>query len=131
MPIDPTARASRPASIETLRPRLGKRATNGAGARPAPRPMRDGVARIAVDGGALIVSAETPYERALLVEHVEAYTRRHGRVRLIFNRGESDITPGAGHPWLCTSCGRRLDKLAYWLSRKTVCDWCARRAQRR
>lgn len=41
-----------------------------------------GTAHISFDGGGLILPAQTPYERQLVFEHVEASTKRYGHVAL-------------------------------------------------
>ena len=37
-----------------------------------------GIAHVSFQGGGLIVPAQTPYERQLLFEHVEASAKQHG-----------------------------------------------------
>ena len=86
-----------------------------------------GVARISFHGGALFVPVKTPYERELLFEHIDLYTRRHGRVRLEFNRREWSVSLTNDHPAVCTSCRRRLDALTYAMGGRTLCSQCARR----
>ena len=83
------------------------------------------MARISGAGGVLVVPANTPYERELLIEHVDAYAKQHGWVRLEFDRGECEVPVGVGEAPACSSCHRRLDKLAFWLDRRTTCDQCA------
>ena len=85
------------------------------------------MARISGRSGTLIVCTDTPYERELLIEHVDAYAKQHGRVLLEFNHAQREIPAGAGTPPTCTACRRRLDKLTFWLGRRTVCDACASR----
>jgi len=56
-----------------------------------------GIAHLSFKGGGwLVLSVHTPYERQLLVEHVEASTRRHGRSRLEINRRRWTISTSEG-----------------------------------
>lgn len=86
-----------------------------------------GVARISFHGGALFVPVKTPYERELLFEHVDLYTKRHGQVLLELDQREWTVRRANDHPELCTTCGRRLDLLSYALGERTLCSQCVRR----
>jgi hypothetical protein len=75
-----------------------------------------GFAHISFAGGGLIVPAQTPYERELLVEHIEASTRRHGSVQLEVNRRHwTVVSLSKGHREGCATCSRRLDRRRYRL----------------
>jgi hypothetical protein len=89
--------------------------------------MKD-VAHISFKGGELDVPVETPYERELLFERVEGYTKRHGSVRLEVDRRQWAISRPNGRREVCTSCSRRLDNLTYRFDGQTLCGQCARRA---
>jgi hypothetical protein len=87
-----------------------------------------GVARISFQGGALFIPVKTPYERELLFEHVDLYTKRHGQVRIEFNRREWVVSAVNGEQLMrCSACGRRLDALTYAMGGRTLCAPCARR----
>ncbi len=89
--------------------------------------MKD-VAHISFKGGGLIVPAQTPYERELLFENAEVYTKRHGSVRLKVNRRQWTISRPNGHREVCASCSRWLNNLTYRSDGQTLCGQCARRA---
>jgi hypothetical protein len=84
-----------------------------------------GFAHILFAGGGLIVRVQTPYERELLVEHLEAYTGRHGSVRLELNRRQWTVTRDTGHREPCAACSRRLPKMTYRSDGRTLCGACA------
>lgn len=89
--------------------------------------MKD-MAHISFEGGGLIVPARTPYERQLLIEHLEVATNRHGHVRLDINRQRwtVSVNGGAGEP--CTICARSPDHLTYRRDARSLCRHCARSA---
>ena len=74
--------------------------------------MKD-IARITFEGGGLILPMHTPYERELLVEHIEVSTKRHGWVRLEVNRRQWTISMNNGRRQVCASCSRWPDNLSY------------------
>ncbi len=74
--------------------------------------MRD-IAYLSVTGGGLIVPLHTPYERELLVEHVEASTKRYGRVRLALNRRGWTISVNKGTGNVCALCSQWPENLTY------------------
>lgn len=71
------------------------------------------IARLSFKGGGVILPAHTSYERELLVEHVEASTKRHGHVHLEVNgrrwtiRTSDDLRP------VCGSCSQWPSGLGY------------------
>ena len=71
------------------------------------------IAHISFAGGGLIVPAQTPYECELLVEHIEASTRRHGYVRLDVNRRHWTISMNNGLGAVCASCSQWPEHLTY------------------
>lgn len=89
--------------------------------------MKD-VAHISFEGGGMIVSAQTRYERQLLFEHAETYTKRHGSVRLDVNRRHWTISRLDGEGEMCVSCSGWLDRLTYRFQGQTLCGKCARRS---
>ncbi len=89
-----------------------------------------GIAHISFQGGGLIVPAHTPYERQLLFEHVELFTKRRGGVRLSLNGRLWTICVKAGSREVCAVCPRLLDTLTYQLDGLTLCARCARHALR-
>ena len=74
--------------------------------------MKD-VAHISFEGGGLIVPVHTPYERELLVEHVEASTKRLGSVQLEVNRRHWTISMNNGLGAVCAACSQWPDNLTY------------------
>ena len=74
--------------------------------------MKD-VAHISYEGGGLIIPVHTPYERQLLVEHVEASTKRHGCIRLEVNRRHWTISMNNGRRSVCALCSQWPDNLTY------------------
>jgi len=86
-----------------------------------------GVARISFQGGGLFLPAKTPYERELLFEHVNEYTKRHGQVRLDFSRKEWLVRLKASPAEICAACRQPLENLAYTRGDRTLCGQCVRR----
>jgi hypothetical protein len=80
--------------------------------------MKD-VAHISFEGGGLIVPVHTPYERELLVEHVEASTKRHGCIHLEVNRRHWTISMNDGLRAVCAACSQWPDKFTYPLGSST------------
>lgn len=74
--------------------------------------MKD-VAHISFDGGGIMIPVHTPYERQLMVEHVEASTNRYGCIRLEVNRQHWTISRNRGSRTVCAACSQWPDNLAY------------------
>lgn len=89
--------------------------------------MKD-VAHISFEGGGLIMPAHTPYERQMLIEHLEVSAKRHGRIRLDMNRRRWTISMNNGAGEVCTSCTRSRNDLTYRFDGQSLCRHCARRA---
>jgi hypothetical protein len=64
------------------------------------------IAHISFAGGGFITPAQTPYERQLLVEHIEVSTKRHGCIHLEFNRRHWTIRMNKGPGAVCASCSQ-------------------------
>jgi len=71
------------------------------------------IAHISFKGGGLILPVHTAYERELLVEHVEASTKRHGCVLLQVNRRQWTISMRNGLRPVCVSCSQWPDEFTY------------------
>ncbi len=71
------------------------------------------IAYLSFAGGGLIVPLHTPYERELLIEHVEASTKRYGRIRLAVNGRGWTISVKKGAGIVCALCSQWPDNLAY------------------
>ena len=71
------------------------------------------IARLSFAGGGMILPVRTSYECELLVEHVEAYARRHGHLRLDIDRRRWTIRTSTGFRPVCVSCSQWPDGLAY------------------
>jgi hypothetical protein len=85
-----------------------------------------GFAHISFVGGGLIVPVQTPYERELLVEHLEASAKRHGSVQTEVDRRHwTVVSLSKGHREMCAACSRHLDRLRYRLDGRTLCGECA------
>ena len=74
--------------------------------------MKD-IAHLSFEGGGLIVPAQTPYERQLLVEHIEVSTKRHGCVRLEVNRRCWIVSMNNGPLAVCAACSQWPANLTY------------------
>ena len=85
-----------------------------------------GIAHVSFQGGGLIVPAQTPYERQLLFEHVEASAKQHGGVRLDCKHQHWTVSLSNGHGEVCAACRRSLNNLTYRFDGQTLCAWCAR-----
>jgi hypothetical protein len=86
-----------------------------------------GVARISFHGGGLLLPAKTPYERELLFEHITDCTKRHGQVRLEFNRREWFVRLNTSPADVCTACRQPLEKVTYTIGEHRLCGQCIRR----
>ena len=86
------------------------------------------VAQLFFQGGGLILPAQTPYEREFLVEHLESSTRRHGSVRLVFNREQWTVTVDSECTQACDTCSRKPSDLTYRSESSTLCGPCGREA---
>lgn len=73
----------------------------------------DHIAHLSFSGGGLILPAHTPYECELLVESVEATTKRYGRVGLEVNGRHWTISMGDRVRPVCVSCSQWPGNLAY------------------
>ena len=62
------------------------------------------IAHLSFRGGGLILPAQTPYERELLVESVEASTKRHGSILLELNGRRWSISISNGLRFVCGAC---------------------------
>jgi hypothetical protein len=71
------------------------------------------IAHLSFRGGGLILPAHTPYERELLVECVEATTKRHGHLRLDVDGRHWTIRTSNGLHAVCGSCSQWPDDLSY------------------
>lgn len=71
------------------------------------------IAHLSFKGGGLILPAHTPYERELLVECVEANTKRHGSLRLEVDGRHWTIGMSNGLRSVCLSCSQWPHDLAY------------------
>ena len=84
------------------------------------------IARIQMDGGALLLPARTPYEREVVLDHVRHRLRRYGFVHLEMNgrrRRIECIAPAAGAA--CAGCTRRVGMLACRFGAHMLCIDCA------
>jgi len=82
------------------------------------------IAQVSFPGGGLFLPAKTPYERQVLFEYVDQYTKRHGRVRFSLNRRECTVTVSDQPPTQCAVCDQRLDHLTYSLAGRRLCRYC-------
>jgi hypothetical protein len=87
-----------------------------------------GVAHISFLGGGCIMPSHTPYEREVLIQHIEAAGRRHGNVRLRVDRQDWLITRSAAVRAACIRCHRRAGALVYRFGGAVLCTGCARRS---
>jgi hypothetical protein len=89
--------------------------------------MKD-IAHISFEGGGLIVPAQTPYDREVLIEHVEASTRRHGLVHLDINNRRWEISVNADSSEVCGACSRYPSNSTCQFDGRILCAECARHA---
>ena len=71
------------------------------------------IAHLSFKGGGLILPAYTPYDRQLLVECVEATTKRHGNLQLEVDGRHWTIRRSNGLLPTCVSCSQWPDDLTY------------------
>jgi hypothetical protein len=87
-----------------------------------------GIAHISFGGGGLILPAQTPYERQLVFEHVEATAKRHEHVELSAEGRQWRIGLPTARRELCCRCLRSLNGRAFRTNGQSLCAHCARRA---
>jgi hypothetical protein len=84
------------------------------------------IARIHMDGGALLLPARTPYEREVVLDHVRHRLRLHGFVQLEMNGRRCRVEPvAAASGATCAGCARRVGGLACRLGAQLLCIDCA------
>jgi hypothetical protein len=71
------------------------------------------IAHLSFKTGGLILPVRTPYERELMIEHVESATKRHGRVLLEVDRRHWEISTSNGLLTTCAACSQWPDDLNY------------------
>jgi hypothetical protein len=71
------------------------------------------IAHLSFRGGGLILPAHTAYERELLVECVEATTKRYGHLRLEVDGQHWTIRTSNGLQAVCVSCSQWPCDLTY------------------
>ena len=71
------------------------------------------IAHLSFQGGGLILPATTPYEREVLVECVEATTKRHGHLRLEVDGRHWTIRMTDALRPVCVACSQWPDNLTY------------------
>jgi hypothetical protein len=90
--------------------------------------MMDG-ARVWFHGGSLLLPARTPYERELLLEHVDLSVRRHGRVRLELDERRWHVSRNSFEQSTpCTVCHEHRCGLTFAVGARRLCLRCARAA---
>jgi hypothetical protein len=91
-----------------------------------------GTARISFTGGALLMPARRPYDRAMVFEAAASHARRHGcatveidGVQIVVRLAEGQTT--------CADCGREIAQLLFVRPDGVKCGRCVdgRRAERR
>ena len=85
------------------------------------------IAHISFEGGGFIVPAQTPYDREVLIEHVEASTRRHGVIRLDVNNRRWEVCRNTANPEVRAACSRCPANSTYQFDGRVLCGECARR----
>ena len=87
-----------------------------------------GTAHISFAGGGLILPAQTPYERQLLFEHVEASAKQHEHVAFSARGRHWTIHLKAARLEICARCFRSTHTVAYRGNGQNFCGQCVRRA---
>jgi hypothetical protein len=84
------------------------------------------IARIEMDGGALLLPARTPYEREVVLDHVRHRLRLYGFVHLEMNGRRCRIEAvAAASGAACAGCRRRIAGFACRLVAQMLCVDCA------
>ena len=90
-----------------------------------------GVAHISFERGGLILPTLTPYQREVLVDHVEQSAQRHGSIDLDLDDRQWTIGLRNIRREVCTSCDvLPQGTLTYVVEGRTLCRRCARRVLR-
>jgi hypothetical protein len=82
------------------------------------------IAWISFRGGGTIIPARSPYEREILIEHIDQCAKRYGSVRVELDRETwtIDCKHGVG---ICSTCHRSTDGVCYKCGSVTLCTRCA------
>ena len=72
--------------------------------------------------------SHTPYEREILIQHLEAATTRYGNARLLVDRQDWRVSFSTQLRALCIRCKRSVGTLTYRHAGTTLCTACARRS---
>ncbi len=89
--------------------------------------MRSQLASVAFKGGGVVLSAQTPYDREVLVEYVRDCIRAQHDVRLNLGADSWRVERVVGrHAGECPRCGRPLREAQCRSAQGQVeCVWCA------
>lgn len=86
---------------------------------------RNGIARVAYEGGILMLPSKSPYEREVLLETIDWYARQHGRVRLQWNEHEWLVRISARETIEpCSSCHDERPGLRFANNSGSHCQRC-------
>lgn len=84
-------------------------------------------ARISLPTGDTFLSADTPYDRDVVFDHVHLETHHHRCVRLELDRHSYLVqAPPRGPQSRCSQCHRPVGPLAYSGRLGTACERCVR-----
>ena len=95
---------------------------------PSRRLVGARMARISMQGSALFVSADSPYDREMIFEHADLYARRHKKVHLELDQRAWVIRAGADQTaGLCAGCHRHIEGATYAILTRILCLRCAKK----
>jgi len=84
------------------------------------------VARLSFEGGGTLLPARTPYEREVVLEHVELSARRHRRLWFDLDRRTWLVACSPDAPRVCASCSRPCLGLTFVRGTQALCIRCWR-----
>jgi len=89
--------------------------------------MSNALAKVSDETGDMFLPADTPYDRDVLLEHLQAAVRAHREVRLELEERRLTGTHGE-HAQDCAQCGRAIAQgvVQYTSGLRTLCLRCVR-----
>jgi len=84
------------------------------------------VAHLRYEGGAIIMPAQNPYDREMLLQEAEHCARLHGAVRVQVGAEEMKVMSVASELW-CDACDEVVGALSCWIGGRRLCVRCVRR----
>jgi hypothetical protein len=85
------------------------------------------IAHISFHGGGLVLPAQTPYERELLMDHIEFAAKGKASIELDLDGRQWTVSSNSRRQEVCTSCDRQPGQLSFQRGIQILCGQCARR----